>query len=684
MQRRVCSLIKMSPPITADRGLLSASGATVPTDGTDGYQPSSFFQDTTNGILYINEGSVTSCEFNAVTTGGLADVLTIGAFSSVTQGSGIPISSTQTGAVKVYSDDAGVNINSSVRGLLSRFLLTTDASGSSIRAAMGQLKLADLVDVETGVYTAVQGYVELAGTSIVKANAHFSCFDASLEIASGETLTVNQYGKIAGIYIETTGAGTITVDSGGMCAGIAISKATGAPSWPIGILISGADVIQGINVGSFSSTDASILGVTVATAISAANRFYTDDGATAIVNTGVGDTRGVLSRLLARADHTANPLRLFALEGQLKGYCASSGGAAKWNNEMVAGVYGYMELERASGTMTLGGYGFTAGVMSCVENSGVVTVNTNHVLSGFCAVSKITSDLTATGKTAAFHAAIYDGTNWSSSAEDEQPWEFGLLIQDSATGIGVDVGSCATGINFSGTYTGNVMDFSNATIDPTGSGGPCFIRMGAYGTEIDYGADNHQSGAIRIYTTCSGDISNYDRGVFVCTVTTGAKGAYPVAGLAEANNTGTGPRYLGAAQFIAHLGARSSGAHLASLGGLPQICGMYGAWLKVGAAGTAVCDSGSRVACAWIDSQMSGTISGDEFGIFATTGASRPDAFIGFSTSSSGYNQLFNFDSTFDAGAGTCVDGTQCDNGTQDARIFVYYNGTQYYLALYR
>jgi len=244
------------------------------------------------------------------------------------------------------------------------------------------------------------------------------------------------------------------------------------------------------------------------------------------------------------------------------------------------------------------------------------------------------------------------------------------------------IASCVTGISFTGTYTGNVIDFSNATIDPTGSNGPCFIRAGTYTSPVDYGADNHQSGMMRLYSTCSGDISSYDRGIFIYTETTGAKGAFPVAGLAEANNTGTGPSKLQAAQFIAHLGAQSVGAHLATLGG-DATAGMYGAWLKVCASGTAVCDAGSRVAAAWIDNQMSGTVSGEEYGIFATTGASVPDAFIGFETSSSGYDQLLYFDSTFDSGAGTCIT-TDAVPGTQDARIKVYYNGTQYYLALYR
>ena len=288
-------------------------------------------------------------------------------------------------------------------------------------------------------------------------------------------------------------------------------------------------------------------------------------------------------------------------------------------------------------------------------------------------------------------AASSDGEVAVATGAGALAWESGATLRTSI-GVGttdapqflgaVLSGSTAIGLAFNGTYTGNALDFSSATIDPTGSGGPCFIRMGAYGTEIDYGADNDQSGAIRLYTTCSGDISSYDRGIFACTVTTGAKGAFPIAGLAEANNTGTGPKKLQAGQFIAHLGARSSGAHLTTAAG-DATAGMYGAWLKVTASGTAVCDSGSKVAAGWIDNQMSGTVSGEEYGLFNTTGASRPDAWAGFETTSSGYSQLLYFDETFNSGAGTCVT-TDAVPGTQDARIMVYYNGTQYYIPLYR
>jgi hypothetical protein len=61
----------MSPPINT-RGLLFASGPTVPANGTDGYQPGCLFLHTdgsAGGVLYVNEGSVTLCDFNAVASG---------------------------------------------------------------------------------------------------------------------------------------------------------------------------------------------------------------------------------------------------------------------------------------------------------------------------------------------------------------------------------------------------------------------------------------------------------------------------------------------------------------------------------------------------------------------------------------------------------------------------------------
>lgn len=70
MIARIAKLLRIQPPAIEPEGLLLASGTTVPTDGTAGYQTGCIFQHTDGGdgtALYVNEGSVTSCDFNAIT-----------------------------------------------------------------------------------------------------------------------------------------------------------------------------------------------------------------------------------------------------------------------------------------------------------------------------------------------------------------------------------------------------------------------------------------------------------------------------------------------------------------------------------------------------------------------------------------------------------------------------------------
>jgi hypothetical protein len=70
MIARTCSIIRMQEPSVVTPGLLLASGATVPADGTSGYQTGCLFQHTDGGAgtaLYVNEGTYESCDFDAVT-----------------------------------------------------------------------------------------------------------------------------------------------------------------------------------------------------------------------------------------------------------------------------------------------------------------------------------------------------------------------------------------------------------------------------------------------------------------------------------------------------------------------------------------------------------------------------------------------------------------------------------------
>ncbi|KKK50726.1 hypothetical protein LCGC14_3122150, partial [marine sediment metagenome] len=142
---------------------------------------------------------------------------------------------------------------------------------------------------------------------------------------------------------------------------------------------------------------------------------------------------------------------------------------------------------------------------------------------------------------------------------------------------------------------------------------------------------------------------------------------------------GAGPNKVQAAQFISML--QVSGAKLATLGGDPT-AGMYGAWLKVGAVSGAEASAGSRVAAVWLDNQMSGTVDGEEYAAFITSGASKVDAVFGFETTSSGWSYLFDFDETaFDQDP---VTAGNVSTGSKDYALKVRFNGVAYALQAYK
>lgn len=221
-------------------------------------------------------------------------------------------------------------------------------------------------------------------------------------------------------------------------------------------------------LGTFNSTTAGY-GVELENATyTAAFRVYSDDGGDALypASGSIPDVRGGLFRTLLTADQTSGNVRVHALVGQLKAY-ATSTSTAKWNNEQISAVHGYAELVRASGTMTLGGYGVTAGVMATVETSGTMTVNTNHVLAGVASISKLSATgLTQTGKTAALYTGVYDATNWSDGSDARTKWAYGLYLSGCVRGISFDGVTPPTD---AGNY-GQTLDCTWLGVDP-GSGG---------------------------------------------------------------------------------------------------------------------------------------------------------------------------------------------------------------------
>ncbi len=343
--------------------------------------------------------------------------------------------------------------------------------------------------------------------------------------------------------------------------------------------------------------------------------------------------------------------------------------------EEIAGKWTFSDLV-ASDTCVLHETSFSD---SNITNVGDIALGTISADDG--SSFAISSDWTNAGNTVADLGAVttmdadggtVDGTTVGASTPST-----GAFTTLGASGLVTLSGSPATGIDFAGTYSSHALDFSSATQT---AGDISLIRAGSYSSPMDVAGES-QYGMVRLYLDTDDDGTSYNRGVFVCLKTTGTKGIFPIAGLAEVlEQSGAGPTKAQAAQFIA--GLHTATSKLATAGG-DATAGMYGAWLKIYSVTGSVAASGSRVAPVWVDNQMCGTVSGEEYGIFATTGGTRPDGFIGFETSSSGYDQFIYADTTFNSGAGTCMT-TDAVPGTQDARIKVWYDGKQYYIPLYR
>jgi len=447
---RVCSLLKMQKP-AMNEGLLWASGTVVPTDATHGYQTGCLFLHTDGGsgtALYVNEGSLTSCDFNPVDAGDLDTVLQVGEFSSLTAGSGIPLSSTQTSAGVVYGDDNGLAITANVYNLRTRLLLTVDQSATSIRALMAQLKLKDGVDVATGIYTANQGYLELAGTHISKAGATLSCMDASLEI--GTKLTVNENGEACGLHVETTGAGTIT--NNGTCAAVLIDKAAGAANWPYGVYVVGSTCHQAFVAG--------VQGTGVETTTTHPFAVEIHNEANADITAGdTGSSAGIYNRYEIAVAQTSqcNHISVFA---KLRPKANMADG-------VHCGVYGLVE---ASGTIELSG---TATTLTCAAHFALdfganVTVSAGHV-NGICIDSSINAGADLTSATLAAIRVKKSGTS--------QAWTTGLVIESDAATTGITLSGGSTGITIT-----DVSDYAIDIVPSTALAG--YFRMGQQDTGV--------------------------------------------------------------------------------------------------------------------------------------------------------------------------------------------------------
>ncbi len=412
--------------IARNRGTAQLSGAAIP--GAARIQVDS----SDNLLKYNGDGSI-----HSLVTSGDTNPFTIGVFNSTTQGYGVPITISQTAALKVYADDNNTALTpsgsvSDLRTVLGRFLVVADQSEVKARVwgVQGLAKLYDglfsneqmggvngrLEVVQSsgtttmagnGISAGVVGIFATAGTTLINTNHIVAGLAAMADIKG----TCTQTGKVAGVYVgkyDTTNW----------------SDATSRSNWGYGLLIDeDAVTICPIQVGEFVASAASGGGFAVSATNSAACRVYAEVTADL---TSAAMVRSILGRMLVTGNITSTA-ECFGVVGQ----CVVKNAKMQHDN---AGVMGSFEVQTTAATLS-GDISDTcsAGVLGRLGVSvTATTIEADGVLAGLAAMSNIT-DGYVTVTSGGVLAGLYVGK--FSATGTKQSWEWGAYLDSCMQGI---------------------------------------------------------------------------------------------------------------------------------------------------------------------------------------------------------------------------------------------------------
>jgi len=352
----------------------------------------------------------------------------------------------------------------------------------------------------------------------------------------------------------------------------------------------------------------------------------------------------------AKIDNTTNGT--LVLKTTASGYVSISEGQT-----IVKGDY--LDLDLTTALRFIGAGVNVDGALVFRDNItlGRAGANTTNLIYGWLSLTG-TADYGVRLNGAATFAIGFDVENGAATT--------GLHVGSCTTGILLD-GTMANGINATGTFTNHVIDIQPAA----GMGAYKAIYVGTWGTEATFDDDG---GLFRIYgqVDSGGDIAAM---IFTRSLTASSSSIINTQLYADSSADAPGPRLVQALDAIALVNSAGYIATSPSSGD-----GLNAIRAKVDARVDSVITG--NVTALWIDNQVNCVVGGTEYGILATTGGSKPDAFIGFETTSSGWAHLLDFNATaYDQdpvfSTGTCkVDATKNSTGTIKIRL----NGTTYYM----
>jgi hypothetical protein len=480
MIQRIAKLLRIQPPVVADEGLLLASGASVPS-AVYGYQPGALFQDTTNGVLYVNEGTLASCTFAQISALTAAQEALLGATAGTVAASkcvivdayktlrwgGFNTSAALTDAVpfasvpNTWSDGqldvlavfggCATNLGSATSAKCGRFRHVLNGAVTFEQETYG---LVGQLVVKTGTlghyHAGLMGTVEsnggfhvgnsLACTAAVAGRPggasitiDASCVLAGLAALSNVT-AMTQTGKYVGVFVDVCSPGTSTPFGIGVYI-----PAAGATQGIVVETVPTSYLLPSVSVGVYGTPlveTALVDNIAFSVNLSTATNKTAADTSTMAAYVGVSNTAATtnnkLQGLLASCSVGYNCYDAYAVQGHTT---VGAGGVSTQNaNAHITGVSGKCVLTGAVGQ------GWVTGVLAIVEGAGAVT--------GLCHV--IAAQVEATCGANAVDAILFLGADQTtpSAVEISDSAKLTNFVKFSASSGCVDehsAGSAASG-----------------------------------------------------------------------------------------------------------------------------------------------------------------------------------------------------------------------------------------------
>lgn len=404
-------------------------------------------------VINVSHVSTTGTTVIHLADAFLGMVIETGSYASAAS-SGITLSATNKRPVSFLFDDGGVALgDANYRAVLSRIYVAETQTGQiALRAMRGQVKVASTKDLTIGTnemnaINGVEGYIEMAGTHTIGANARVAAVHGLVEVNDDITLTAG--GKLVGLYAELSQVTAKTV-SGVGTAGILVDRldpdhATNQAAWGTGLVIAASACTTGISIGVCTTgliiTGATGYAIDIATsgqfrmgiqgtgiptltATPFAMEIHAETGAVALTAGATGLTCGIRCRYEVSVDQT-NQISFEAIDARLR----VKKDLADGNH---CGVNGTIEASETGTVLSGTGTTVRSGGFFSLDFSADVSI-TSGWLCGATIDSSVHGDVSMASCT-------FCGLRIKTSTSKE-PWEYGIYLDADCCTDGIYLGA---------------------------------------------------------------------------------------------------------------------------------------------------------------------------------------------------------------------------------------------------